>query len=88
MNSLSDGHTTDFKSKLNSIQIKHESVTDAKKSDSIGKKISVKVIMLDIDENTFWKQLHQNLVDKKTVIGIHATLFDTNFIEPPTFLII
>ncbi len=37
------GHTTDIESKVESIQIEHESVTEAKKGDSIGIKISEKV---------------------------------------------
>ncbi len=41
------GHTTDFKSKVDSIQIEHESVTEAKKGDSIGIKISEKVRKMD-----------------------------------------
>jgi putative protease len=37
------GHTTDFKSQVNSMQIEHESVTEAKQGDSIGLKVSEKV---------------------------------------------
>ena len=41
------GATTDFKAKLNSIQIEHESVSNAKKGNSIGIKISEKVRKMD-----------------------------------------
>ena len=34
------GHTTDFKSKIDSMQIEHEPVTEAKQGDSIGVKVS------------------------------------------------
>ena len=37
------GHTTDFKSRVESMQIEHESVTEARQGDSIGVKISEKV---------------------------------------------
>ena len=37
------GHTTDFEFAVDSMQIEHESVTDAKKGDSIGLKIAEKV---------------------------------------------
>ena len=37
------GHTTDFVSVVDSMQIEHKSVTEAKKGDSIGVKISEKV---------------------------------------------
>jgi translation elongation factor EF-1alpha len=37
------GHTTDFMSTVDSIQIEHESVTEAKQGDSIGVKVSEKV---------------------------------------------
>jgi translation elongation factor EF-1alpha len=37
------GHTTDFKLEVNSMQIEHESVTEAKQGDSIGVKVSEKV---------------------------------------------
>jgi translation initiation factor IF-2 len=37
------GHTTDFKSTVNSMQIEHKSVTEAKKGDSVGVKVSEKV---------------------------------------------
>lgn len=36
------GHTTDFESKVGSIQIEHQSVTTAKKGDSVGIKVSEK----------------------------------------------
>ena len=41
------GHTTDFKSKIASIQIEHESVNEAKKGDSIGIRISGKARKMD-----------------------------------------
>jgi len=41
------GHTTDFKSKVDSIQIEHESVNKAKKGDSIGIKVSGKARKMD-----------------------------------------
>ncbi len=41
------GHTTDFKSKVTSIQIEHESVTEARKGDSIGIKVSGKARKMD-----------------------------------------
>jgi translation initiation factor IF-2 len=41
------GHTTDFKSKIGSIQIEHESVTEARKGDSIGIKVSGKARKMD-----------------------------------------
>ena len=34
------GHTTDFESKVDSMQIEHQSVTEAKKGESVGIKIS------------------------------------------------
>ena len=34
------GHTTNFESKVNSMQIEHQSVTEAKKGESVGIKIS------------------------------------------------
>jgi len=37
------GHTTDFQLKVDSIQIEHESVTEAKKGDSVGLKVSERV---------------------------------------------
>jgi putative protease len=37
------GHTTNFESTVHSMQIEHKSVTDAKKGDSIGVKVSEKV---------------------------------------------
>jgi len=37
------GHTTDFELRVGSMQIEHESVTEAKKSDGIGLKVSQKV---------------------------------------------
>ncbi|MFC1494089.1 EF-Tu/IF-2/RF-3 family GTPase [Thermodesulfobacteriota bacterium] len=37
------GHTTDFECKAHSMQMEHKSVTEAKKGDSIGIKISEKV---------------------------------------------
>ncbi len=37
------GHTTDFETAVDSMQIEHESVTEAKKGDSIGLKVSAKV---------------------------------------------
>lgn len=36
------GHTTDFESRVHSMQIEHKSVTDAKKGDSVGIKVSEK----------------------------------------------
>jgi translation initiation factor IF-2 len=36
------GHTTDFEATVNSIQIEHKSVTEAKKGDSVGIKVSEK----------------------------------------------
>jgi len=41
------GATTDFKTKLNSVQIEHESVSNAKKGDSVGIKISEKARKMD-----------------------------------------
>ena len=41
------GHSTDFESKVDSMQIEHESVTEAKKGDSIGLKVSEKVRKMD-----------------------------------------
>ena len=37
------GHTTDFETKVDSIQIEHESVQEAKKGESIGLKVPEKV---------------------------------------------
>ena len=37
------GHTTDFDSTVHSMQIEHKSVTEAKKGDSVGVKVSEKV---------------------------------------------
>ncbi len=37
------GHTTDFESRVHSMQIEHKSVTEAKKGDSVGIKVSEKV---------------------------------------------
>ena len=37
------GHTTDFESRVHSMQIEHKSVTKAKKGDSVGIKVSEKV---------------------------------------------
>ena len=37
------GHTTDFESEVHSIQIENKSVTEAKKGDSVGIKVSEKV---------------------------------------------
>ena len=37
------GHTTDFESRVDSIQIEHKSVTETKKGDSVGVKVSEKV---------------------------------------------
>ena len=37
------GHTTDFESTVQSMQIEHKSVTEAKKGDSIGVKVPEKV---------------------------------------------
>ena len=37
------GHTTDFEVTVESIQLDHKSVTEAKRSDSIGLKVSAKV---------------------------------------------
>lgn len=36
------GHTTDFESRVHSMQIEHKSVTEAKKGDSVGVKVSEK----------------------------------------------
>ena len=36
------GHTTDFESRVHSLQIEHKSVTEAKKGDSVGIKVSEK----------------------------------------------
>ena len=36
------GHTTDFESGVHSLQIEHKSVTEAKKGDSVGIKVSEK----------------------------------------------
>jgi len=41
------GHTTDFMSKIDSIQIEHESVNEARKGDSIGIKVSGKARKMD-----------------------------------------
>lgn len=37
------GHTTDFEYKVNSMQIERESVTEAKKGDSVGLKVPERV---------------------------------------------
>ena len=37
------GHTTDFKVPIDSMQVDHVSVTQAKKGDSIGLKVSAKI---------------------------------------------
>jgi putative protease len=37
------GHTTDFESRVHSMQIEHKSVTEAKKGDSVGIKVAEKV---------------------------------------------
>lgn len=37
------GHTTDCESRVNSMQIEHKSVTEVKKGDSVGIKVSEKV---------------------------------------------
>jgi putative protease len=37
------GHTTNFESTVHSMQIEHKSVSDAKKGDSVGVKVSEKV---------------------------------------------
>jgi putative protease len=37
------GHTTDFESTVHSMQIEHKPVTEAKKGDSVGIKVSEKV---------------------------------------------
>jgi putative protease len=37
------GHTTDFESRVHSMQIEHKSVTEVKKGDSVGIKLSEKV---------------------------------------------
>jgi putative protease len=37
------GHTTDFESTVDSMQIEHKSVTEAKKGDSVGIKVPEKV---------------------------------------------
>jgi putative protease len=37
------GHTTDFESTVHSMQIEHKSVTEARKGDSVGVKVSEKV---------------------------------------------
>ena len=37
------GHTTDFESTVHSMQIEHKSVTEAKKGDSVGIKVSERV---------------------------------------------
>ncbi len=37
------GHTTDFTTKIDSMQIEHGSVTEAKEGDSIGVKVSERV---------------------------------------------
>ena len=41
------GHTTDFQTKVESMQIEHESVSSAKKGDSIGMKVNEKVRIHD-----------------------------------------
>ena len=42
------GHTTDFNSTVQSMQIEHKSVTEAKKGDSVGLKVSERVRAGDI----------------------------------------
>jgi putative protease len=37
------GHTTDFESRVHSMQIEHKSVTEVKKGDSVGIRVSEKV---------------------------------------------
>ena len=37
------GHTTDFESEVDSMQIEHKAVTEAKKGDSVGVKVPEKV---------------------------------------------
>ena len=37
------GHTTDFESTVHSMQIEHKSVTEARRGDSVGIKVSEKV---------------------------------------------
>ena len=37
------GHTTDFESRISSMQIEHKSVTEVKKGDSVGIKVAEKV---------------------------------------------
>ena len=37
------GHTTDFESRVSSMQIEHKSVTEVKKGDSVGIKVAEKV---------------------------------------------
>ena len=37
------GHTTDFESRVSSMQIEHKSVTEVKKGDSVGIKVTEKV---------------------------------------------
>ena len=37
------GHTTDFKSTVHSMQIEHQSITEAKKGDSLGVKVPERV---------------------------------------------
>jgi len=42
------GHTTDFEFKVQSMQIEHESVTEAKKGESVGLKVSERVRQGDV----------------------------------------
>jgi translation initiation factor IF-2 len=37
------GHTTDFEARVNSMQIEHNAVTEARKGDSVGIKVSERV---------------------------------------------
>ena len=37
------GHTTDFESRVDSMQIEHKSVAEAKKGDNVGVKVSEKI---------------------------------------------
>ena len=43
------GHTADFESRVHSMQIEHKSVTEAKKGDSVGVKVSEKVRREELD---------------------------------------
>ena len=42
------GHTTDFESKVQSMQVEHNSVTEVKKGDSVGLKVSERVRQGDV----------------------------------------